>query len=204
MTVYILIPAYNEAERLLAVIKDLRAHSWNNILVIDDGSLDATSDAARQQKVECIRLEHNHGQGKALQVGIEHLKRNQNPDIIVTFDADGQHRAQDVRKLINALKEHSANVALGSRFLKNSSHIPFFKKIILKLAVFYTRWTTGLNITDTHNGLRALTRNAYTKVSLTWPRRAHASQIFHQIARHRLSYVEVPVTIIYPYRQPSL
>lgn len=197
MTVSILIPAYNEAENLGRVIADLREAGWNNILVVDDGSTDNTSEVALQQKADVIRLEHNSGQGKALQVGIEHLKSHQNSDIIVTFDADGQHRPQDVKKLVEAINEHSTDVALGSRFLESSSQIPFHKKVLLKVAVFCTRWTTGLNITDTHNGLRALTRKAYEAINLTWPRRAHASQILHQIARAKMRYVEVPVTILY-------
>ncbi|MEK7556497.1 MAG: glycosyltransferase family 2 protein [Patescibacteria group bacterium] len=197
MTVSIVIPAYNEAKNLGRVISDVRAAGWNDILVVDDGSTDDTSEVARQQKVDIISLEHNSGQGKALQSGIEHLKNNQNPDIIVTFDADGQHRPEDVKSLIQALEKGNIDAALGSRFLENSSQIPFFKKALLKCAVFYTRWTTGLNITDTHNGLRALTRKAYQTINLTWPRRAHASQILHQIARAKLRYVEVPVTILY-------
>ncbi len=180
------------------MITDLREAGWNNILVVDDGSTDNTGGVVSQQKASLLRLEHNSGQGKALQTGIEHLKSHQNPDVIVTFDADGQHQPEDVKRLVKALQAHSADVALGSRFLENSSRIPFFKKIVLKVAVFYTRWTTGLNITDTHNGLRALTRNACQKINLTWPRRAHASQILHQIAREKLRYVEVPVTILYP------
>jgi len=197
MTVCILIPAYNEGKKLGEVIEGLRAHGWNNLLVVDDGSTDNTGEVARRQKVEIIRLEHNCGQGSALQTGIEHLKSGQNPDIIVTFDSDGQHRPKDVKKLIEALQQGNVDVVLGSRFLENSSQVPFFKKILLKLGIFYTRWTTGLHITDTHNGLRALSRKAYQTINLTWPRRAHASQILHQISRAKLRYVEVPVKIIY-------
>lgn len=198
MNVCIVIPAYNEGQKIRSVIQGLKSEGLHNLLVIDDGSTDNTSEVVQSENCTVIRMEKNCGQGKSLQIGIEHLKITQNPDVIVTFDADGQHQAEDVKKLVGALQDKNTDVVLGSRFLKKNSRIPFFKKIILKLGVLYTRWTTGLNVTDTHNGLRALNRKAYQSINLTWPRRAHASQILHQIARAQLKYVEVPVNILYP------
>jgi hypothetical protein len=99
--------------------------------------------------------------------------------------------------MLRALVEQDAEVALGSRFLGRAVGIPIARRMLLRLAVLFTRLTTGLKVTDAHNGLRAFTRAAARKVKLTQNRMAHASELLEQIARHKMRYLEVPVTISY-------
>ena len=99
--------------------------------------------------------------------------------------------------MAHALIGHNAEVALGSRFLGNAVGISLSRRIILRLAVALTRLTTGLRVTDAHNGLRLFTAAAARRMTITQNRMAHASEILAQIARHRLRFVEVPVTITY-------
>jgi hypothetical protein len=115
----------------------------------------------------------------------------------VTFDADGQHRIADVPKLLDALAVHQADFALGSRALGQTINMPISRRLLLWGATFFTRVTTGLEVTDAHNGLRAMTRRGALRLKLRQNRMAHASEILDQIASSGLKYVEVPVNIKY-------
>ena len=99
--------------------------------------------------------------------------------------------------MVRALIEHDAEVALGSRFLGKAVGISKARRMLLRLAVLFTRLTTGLKVTDAHNGLRVFTRTAARKIKITQNRMAHASELLDQIARLKMRYVEVPVTISY-------
>src|SRR4029079_10647892 len=113
------------------------------------------------------------------------------------FDADGQHSAADIERLARALESHKADFALGSRFLDNSSNIPTSRRLLLKAVIAFTRVTTGLKLTDAHNGLRAMTRRGAEAIRLRQNRMAHASEFLSQVAASGLPYVEQSVTIKY-------
>jgi glycosyltransferase involved in cell wall biosynthesis len=138
----------------------------------------------------------NLGQGAALKTGID-FALAQGADVIVTFDTDGQHRDSDIPRLLNALVRNQADFALGSRFLSEPLNMPRMRRILLWGATLFTVATTGLRLTDTHNGLRAMTRRGAQALRLRQNRMAHASELLAEIARSRLRYVEVPVTIDY-------
>ena len=121
-------------------------------VVVDDGSKDGTRLEAFRGGALIIEHPFNLGQGAALQTGIDFALR-QGAEV-----ADGQHSAADIARLVQALESRHANFALGSRFLDNSSDIPLARRLLLKAAIAFTRLTTGLKLTDTHNGLRAMTR----------------------------------------------
>ena len=144
------------------------------------------------------RHKTNLGQGAALHTGIEFALRK-GAEYIVTFDADGQHRAQDVDRLIQPVLEGKADVALGSRFL-DPSHIkaiPLRRRWLLRQATLFTRLSTGLQVTDTHNGLRCFSRAAAQSIQIRHRRMAHASEILLELKRLGLRFVEVPVHITY-------
>ena len=128
---------------------------------------------------------------------MEYLKETCDPDIIVTFDADGQHQAEDIKNIIAPLWDNSADIALGSRFLRPGGKIPLTRKIILKAGVLFTNLISGVNLSDTHNGLRALGRKAISSIHINQRGMAHASEIIDEIRRNKLKYKEVPVTIVY-------
>ena len=100
--------------------------------------------------------------------------------------------------MLRTAREDQVDVVLGSRFLTRSDDdVPPLRRLVLRAATHFTRLTSGLELTDTHNGLRVLSRRAVESVDLTLDGMAHASQLLNQIARQRLSYVEAPVTITY-------
>ncbi len=193
--IWVVIPAYNEASVIARVIADVRRHECP-VVVVDDASTDATATVAERAGAMVVRHPVNLGQGAALQTGLE-MALEGGADIIVTFDADGQHRATDIDRLVDALARHGADYALGSRFLGHTINLPPSRRLLLKAAAWFTRLTSGLTLTDTHNGLRAMTRRGASAIRLRQNRMAHASEILSQIAASGLPYVEVPVTIEY-------
>jgi glycosyltransferase involved in cell wall biosynthesis len=193
--VWVVIAAYNEAPAIARVVGDVKRAGYQAI-VVDDGSTDATGALAAKAGGVVVRHPINLGQGAGLQTGIE-FALSEEADIIVTFDADGQHRAADIAVLIEALVSQNADFVLGSRFLGTSLNQPLSRRLLLKAATLFTRLTTGLSVTDSHNGLRAMTRRGASSIALHQNGMAHASEILHQIAASRLNYVEAPVTIEY-------
>jgi len=193
--VYVVIAAYNEDAVIARVVTDVRRAGYR-LVVVDDGSRDATTDVARAADATVVAHPLNLGQGAALQTGIDYALA-QDAEIIVTFDADGQHRVSDIVRLTAALVDEQADFALGSRFLGNAPNLPMARRLMLQAATLFTRLTTGLAITDTHNGLRAMTRRGAAAIRLRQNRMAHASEFLSQIAVSGLRYVERPVTIEY-------
>ena len=193
--VWVVIAAYNEAVTIARVASDVLSFGYQ-LVVVDDGSQDATLDIAIASGSHAIRHPVNLGQGAALQTGIE-FALSRGAELLVTFDADGQHRASDIGVLVAALKRERAEFALGSRFIGQSVRLPVARRLLLLAATQFTRLTTGLRLTDTHNGLRAMTRRGASSIHLRQNRMAHASEILIQIAASGYHYVEVPVTVEY-------
>jgi glycosyltransferase involved in cell wall biosynthesis len=163
---------------------------------VDDGSHDGTGQIALSAGAAVITHPVNLGQGAALQTGIK-FALQQDTSCIVTFDGDGQHRVSDIARLVDALVGGGAAYALGSRFLGSSSGMPLRRRLLLKAAIWFTRAMTGLSLTDTHNGLRAMTAEGARHIALRQNRMAHASELLEQIAASGLPHIEVPVTIDY-------
>jgi polyprenyl-phospho-N-acetylgalactosaminyl synthase len=191
----VIVPAFNEAQTIARVLADLRG-TGHQIVVVDDGSTDATAELAMQADATVVSHPINLGQGAALQTGITFALRA-GADFVVTFDADGQHRVDEIAALLDALVVRGADFALGSRFLGRATNMPTSRRLLLQAAIWFTRITTGLAITDAHNGLRAMTRRGAQTIRLRQNRMAHASEILDQIAASGLNYVEVPITIEY-------
>jgi glycosyltransferase involved in cell wall biosynthesis len=185
----------NEASVIGPIVSELVRRTYR-VVVVDDGSHDGTGQTALSAGAAVITHPVNLGQGAALQTGIK-FALQQDASCIVTFDGDGQHRASDIARLVDALVEGGAAYALGSRFLGSSSGMPFRRRLLLRAAVWFTRAMTGLSLTDTHNGLRAMTAEGARHIALRQNRMAHASELLEQIAASGLPHIEVPVTIDY-------
>jgi len=196
-SVYVIIPAYNEAKILRSTIQSLSDFNLN-IVVVDDNSNDETWSILQTLPVYALHHVINLGQGAALQTGMT-FALGKGAKIIVHFDADGQHRAKDIETMIAPILSGEADVVLGSRFLRKEDMlaVPFSRRMLLRLAVPVDGIVTGIWLTDAHNGFRALSREAAQQIHLNENRFAHASEILSQIHHLRLQYVERPTSIVY-------
>jgi glycosyltransferase involved in cell wall biosynthesis len=194
-SIWVVIAAFNEAAVIESIVSDIVRRNYFVVLV-DDGSRDKTGQIALAAGATVVTHPVNLGQGAALQTGIK-FALQQGADAIVTFDADGQHRPSDIARLVDALEQSNADYVLGSRFLGSSRGMPLRRRLLLHAAIWFTRTVTGLRLSDTHNGLRAMSREGAQRISLRQNRMAHASELLQQIAASGLPYIEVPVTIEY-------
>jgi len=193
---WVVIAAYCEQTMVARVVEEVRER-FPNVVVVDDGSPDATAQRARDAGAQVLRHVINRGQGAALQTGIAWaLERG--AEIVVTFDADGQHEAGDLPRLVAPICAGDVDVVLGSRFLTGRpADIPTVRRLILSAGVLFTRLTSGLRLSDTHNGLRAFSRAAARQLDLRLDRMAHASELIDQVRRSGLPFAEVAVRIRY-------
>jgi glycosyltransferase involved in cell wall biosynthesis len=193
--VFIVVPAYNEMPVIETVLGEL-CDRWPNVIVVDDGSSDGTHDVACRLARWTLRHPINRGQGAALQTGID-FALARGASCIVTFDGDGQHRVDDLDRLVGPIVERACDVVLGSRFAGTASGLPPSRRLAIALGVVITRLSSGLRVTDTHNGLRAFSRRAAERIRITQDRMAHASELLDEIGRLGLPWLEVPVNIVY-------
>lgn len=191
----IIIPMYNEGEVIRGVVTRALEH-FKFVVCVNDGSKDNTALEVLTTKAYLIEHPINMGQGAALQTGIE-FARTLPVDYFVTFDADGQHRIKDVKNMLRVIQDGDCDIVLGSRFLGSTVGMKRSKFFILKLAIKFTNLTSGLKLTDTHNGLRVFGRKVGDEIQITVPDMAHASEILEIIADKKYKYKEIPVVIEY-------
>ncbi len=165
-----MVPAYNESESLPGTIADLREHyPKTDIIVINDGSTDGTAEAALGLKVTLLDLPFNLGIGGAVQTGLLYAARH-GYDIAVQFDGDGQHRADEVYKLLRAIQSGQCDAVIGSRFLEPSQYRPPLMRRI-GIAAFNTVNSLILSrrISDSTSGFRAYNRKTIEFLAQNYP-----------------------------------
>ena len=200
--IFFVIPAFNEGKAIGNVIENLQEGGFENLIIINDGSIDDTSEIVRNViGKKGVLLEHviNRGQGAALKTGIDFALKQSGCKYIVTFDSDGQHRLDDLDKFIEALENGKCDIAIGSRFLNKKSRdkVPFKKRILLKGALLVTLFLSSIKLTDTHNGYRVMNKKAAKLIDISMDGFEHASEILDEIAKKRIPYKEIPTIIDY-------
>lgn len=193
---WLVVPLYNEGTVVGDVIRHAR-ETFSKIVCVDDGSADNSAEIARDAGAVVVTHPVNLGQGAALQTGITYVLGDPEMRYVVTFDSDGQHRTEDAERMVQRMRTEDLDVILGSRFLDAKIEAGFMKRIVLRAAVLFERFTTKLKVTDTHNGLRVFARSAAEQIQIRQNRMAHGSEILQEIARHNLRYAEEPVHIVY-------
>jgi len=193
----LVIPTYNEEAVIRQTILPLLQRNYT-LIIVDDGSTDQTRGRLESLDIHYLRHPINLGQGAALQTGMAYAHRL-GVDIVVHFDADGQHRVEDIEKLIEPIIKGDYALTLGSRFLTQESRnqVPFGRRIMLKLALILNGLLTSIWLSDAHNGFRAIHRDVYPYIHFQQSRMAHATEILSEIRRLNARYKEVPVEIRY-------
>jgi glycosyltransferase involved in cell wall biosynthesis len=190
----VVVPMYNEAEIVADVVADLRAE-FPLVVCVDDGSTDASADRARSAGATVLVHRVNLGQGGALQTGLDFIRQRTAAEHAVTFDADGQHRVCDAVAMVDHARATGVDVVLGAREATPGASLS--RRVLLSLALRYSRLNSGLDLSDTHNGLRVLSRRALETIRLRQTGMAHASELETIIATRGLSWTEFPVVISY-------
>ena len=193
---WVVVPMYNEASVIASVIKELRK-SLPHVVCVDDCSTDDSAAQARSAGAIVVQHPINLGQGASLQTGFEFVRLIPEMTEVVTFDADGQHQVQDALDMVQRLRDEKLDIVIGSRFLDNRTDMSGLKRFVLRLATGYTRITTGMALTDAHNGLRVISRDMIFALQLRQNRMAHASELVDQISLHKATWAEHPTHIVY-------
>ena len=193
---WLVVPLYNEAQVVREVIEDAR-RTFPHVVVVDDGSRDDSAAQAEAAGAVVVRHPINLGQGAALQTGIRYVLERTDARYLITFDADGQHSVADAVAMVAAARKENLAIVLGSRFLKGPSPVGWLKRLVLATAAVVASRTTGMHLTDAHNGLRLLRRDAAEHLNLRQNRMAHASEIIRQLGATGLPWREFPVHIAY-------
>jgi glycosyltransferase involved in cell wall biosynthesis len=193
---WVVIAAFNEGPAIRGVVERVVSDGWRCV-VVDDGSRDDTGAAAEAGGAVVLRHVLNRGQGAALQTGIDYAVER-GARIVVTFDADGQHRIEDVPGLVAALDEGGgADVALGSRHLGGVVGAKASRRHFLKMATVASNRMSGMQLTDAHCGLRAIRAEVVPRLRITKDRMAHASELLRKLKTSGVRVVEVPVVVAY-------
>ena len=194
--VYVILPVYNEAAVIGSVVGAV-SEVFSNIICVNDGSTDTS--AAEIEKTDAVLINHplNLGQGAALKTGIDYALSHADANYFITFDSDGQHQIADAVRMLAVARESDYDIVLGSRFLGKAENISAVRAVVLRAAVVFSNLTTGVRLTDAHNGLRVFNRRFAESFVITMSGMAHATEFVHWIAKSRLKYTEVPVTVVY-------
>ncbi|MFC1711805.1 glycosyltransferase family 2 protein [Patescibacteria group bacterium] len=195
----VILPAYNEAKVIGGVIDRLNKELRNlknldkEIVVIDDGSRDKTAEIAKKRGAVLLKHIINRGLGGALATGLEYARR-ENVDVALTFDSDGQHEPEDIKKIIKPILENRANIVIGVRDI---SKMPLDRKIMTFLSSLLTLIFFGIFARDTQSGFRAFDKKALKKVKIKTQRMEVSSEFFHEIKKSGLIFKQIPIKVIY-------
>lgn len=212
----LLIPSYNDSGLFLEVFVHMQSFLMKQtakipstlfqVVVIDDGSnppmpyadLQKYLHSSFSHEVYLLRHPVNLGQGAALCTGIQFAYETLKSDIFVTLDADGQHSLEDLPRLLEPVRQDHYDIVFGNRFAEHTPHsIPWLRRLLLLAAANFERVLTRMDLNDAHNGFRAFNRKTASCLQLRQNRMAHATEFKQIIARKRLRYTELPVSIVY-------
>ena len=195
MKIIIGIPAYNEEKNIASLLIKLKKIS-ENIIVCNDGSNDLTGKIAKELGATVIEHERNLGYGSAIK-SIFLKAREINADVLVTFDADGQHRIEDINAILEPIKNNAADIVIGSRFLNNNQEIPKYREIGIKAITKLTNVTGGTKITDSQSGFRAYSKKILEEIEPKESGMGISTEILIKTQKAGFIITEVPITILY-------
>ena len=195
MKIIIGIPAFNEEKNIGPIIQSLKK-TYDNVLVCDDGSSDSTSSIALEMGAIVVKHSTNEGYGSAIKTIFNETKKI-DCDILVTFDADGQHEINEINDILQPIIENTADIVIGSRFLGETKHLPKYRKFGIKTITGLTNVMTGSNISDSQSGFRAYSRKILKEISPTESGMGISTEILIKATKKKMRITEIPITISY-------
>ena len=196
MKIIIGIPAFNEEKNIAGIISKLKRIT-KDIIVCNDGSTDLTADIAEEMGALVINHEKNLGYGGAIR-SIFLKAKDLNGDVLVTFDADGQHRIEDIDKVINPILNGQSDIVIGSRFLDdNEKEVPQYRKVGIKVITKITNATLKKDLTDSQSGFRAYSKQVLNEIRPSESGMGVSTEILIKASSKNLKISEVPIKILY-------
>lgn len=189
------IPAYNEESCIESLVKSTKNHV-DSVVVCDDGSTDKTANIATKAGAIVISHQTNKGYGSAI-ISLFNYARENNADIMITIDGDGQHDPEQIPLLLNAMSKHDVDVVIGSRFLNQNSETPGYRQKGIKIITSAANYGTDLKVSDSQSGFRAYSKNAINEIYPTEEDMSVSTEILFKISNKALSLAEVPITVSY-------
>jgi len=196
LNVVVGIPAYNEEKNIAKILIKIKEFT-DKIIVCDDGSTDLTSDIAEKLGANVISHKRNQGYGSAIR-SIFLKAKEMDVDVLVTFDADGQHRIEDIQKVLMPIKEDKADIVIGSRFLsENLSDVPDYRKFGIKVITKITNVSIKEKITDSQSGFRAYSNKVLADIVPSETGMGVSTELLIKASNKGFKIAEVPIKILY-------
>ena len=189
------IPAFNEEENIGAIIIKLKK-IVDTVIVCDDGSTDMTNEISKKMGALVIEHKENLGYGSSIKSIFEKAKE-MDSDILVTFDGDGQHNIDDVKKIVQPILEMNADIVIGSRFLNKDKNVPKYRKLGIKTITKLTNVALEKKLSDSQSGFRAYNKKAINEINPKDSGMGISTEILIKANSKKLEIVEIPITILY-------
>jgi len=189
------IPCFNEERFIGSVVLKTKRYV-DKVLVIDDGSADASAEVAKDAGATVYRHECNKGYGAAIRTALQKGKE-QKADILVVIDGDGQHDPKDIPRLVKPILDDGVDVVVGSRFLGGSQKVPFYRRLGQRALTAVTNLGSGHKLSDSQSGFRAYSAEALKVLNLSESGMSVSSEIQFAISKSGLKVTEVPISVSY-------
>ncbi|MEY2905087.1 MAG: hypothetical protein RJA52_1103 [Bacteroidota bacterium] len=194
--IFIIIPSRNEKGRVENVVRLVKSEGFHQIVVVDDGSTDGSGYLAKKEGATVLRHKVNLGAGAATQTGITYALQ-MGADIIVTIDGDMQHYPEDIHSLIKEMNSKNLDLVIGSRFLKKNEGIPQDRRIVNFLANIFSGIITGLFVSDSQSGMKAISAEFASKLQFTFDGYEFCTEILKIAHQNKVKFGEVPISVHY-------
>lgn len=195
MKITIGLPTFNEEKNIGNIVNALKK-KYESIIVCDDGSTDSTYEILENLNVEVVKHEKNMGYGAAIN-SIFKKSQEIGSDILVTFDADGQHKIEDIETVIAPIIDGKSDISIGSRFLDSKNNVPGYRKVGIKIITHVTNSSIKNKITDSQSGFRAYNKNVLKQIKPLDLGMGISTEILIKASSLGLSISEVPIEITY-------